>query len=434
MGKRSRLLPLLDGVARLARGRRGSDPTNALLHRVRELTFPGDASDRDECEHALIRLLAAYQGEAGLAPFGELAARWDIDRFLGNVERLGQEEARSPEILAEPIDAPMIVTGMPRSGTSFLHALLAEDPDNQAVRCWQTIYPYPDASARVGASDKRARRVDWQLRSFGLIAPGLSNIHPLDANSPQECTEITAHVFQSLRFDTTHDIPSYRAWLDSRGHRAAYRFHRRFLQHLQRQHGRKRWVLKSPDHVFALNALHQVYPDARMVFVHRDPCRILPSVANLTDVLRAPFARRTDPLKIGRQVLDDWTHGAENMVAEGGNWTYSSPEPFHVHYQQLVARPLETVQRLYRHFGHRLSEAAAERISRLANARPNGGYGKNVYCDASYGLDPDEIRERFRFYVEFFDIAQEGGRSSPPPAERGARTWTPARSDQPVDS
>ena len=138
------------------------------------------------------------------------------------------------------------------------------------------------------------------MRAFERLAPEFRGLHPLDATSPQECSEITAHVFRSLRFDTTYRIPTYRHWLDQASHVPAYRFHRRFLQHLQHQAPGGRWVVKCPEHLFALDAIRAVYPDARLVFVHRDPVKVLLSVAKLTEVLRRPFTRRLDRREIGR--------------------------------------------------------------------------------------------------------------------------------------
>src|SRR5205814_10675678 len=114
-------------------------------------------------------------------------------------------------------------------------------------------------------------------------------LHELSADTPQECTDITAHSFQSLRFENTHHVPSYQAWLDSHGHHEAFRFHRRFLQHLEAQAPGRRWILKSPDHVFALAAIKNVYPDARIIFLHRDPLSVVGSCSTLAELLRRPF-------------------------------------------------------------------------------------------------------------------------------------------------
>ena len=417
MRTRSHLLPILNGVARLLPRRLGTD--GALVAQARALAGP----DEGDLATALAKLLHACAAEADLSEFGCLALHWDISRLLTNLARLRDEESRAPDIRAEAIAAPLVVTGLPRSGTTFLHSLLAEDPASQALRCWQAVYPYPDAGAAEDGS-RRARRVAWQLRSFAMLAPDFRSVHPLDGRSPQECTELTAHVFQSLRFDTTHHVPSYRQWLDTHGHLPAYRFHRRFLQHLQHQGDARRWVLKSPDHVFALDALHAAYPDARVVFVHRDPLKILPSVASLTEVLRAPFTRATDRRQIGRQVLRDWRLGAVRMMAASRHWGFGSPTPFHVHYADIVARPVETIGRLYRHFDMRLDDAAAARMSRLAASRPRGGYGRNVYRAAEYGFDPEALRHIFADYVAHFGIAEETPARPSAETSEGGRFWT----------
>jgi hypothetical protein len=247
---------------------------------------------------------------------------------------------------------------------------------------------------------------------FDMLAPEFRRMHPIDASSPQECSEITAHVFASLRFDTTYHIPSYRRWLDATGHLDAYRFHKRFLQHLQHQAAvAGHWVLKCPDHIFALGALRAVYPDAGVVFVHRDPLAVLASVASLTEVLRRPFTRHVDKLEIGRQDSDRWLAATELMIGATDQEQFEAPV-LHIHYLNLVSDPLKTVATLYRHFGRALDPCAAARISRLVDAKPNGGYGTRRSHLEEYGLDPVVERERYARYVERFGIRPERRTSS----------------------
>jgi hypothetical protein len=325
---------------------------------------------------------------------------------LSNLLRLFDEEQRAPEILAQPIAGPIFISGLPRSWTTFLHSLLAEDPTNLVPRVWQLIHPYPDRNAGSGA-DYRSRRVARQLRFFGLLAPNFRRMHPIDAGSPQECSEITAHIFASLRFDTTYRIPSYRQWLDQTGHFDAYRFHKRFLQHLQDQTaGGGRWVLKCPDHVFALDAIRAVYPDARLVFVHRDPLAVLLSVARLTETLRAPFTRSIDKTEIGRQDSDRWLAATELMIAAAQQQRFAQPI-FHVHYLDLVRDPVATVAALYERFGDELDSGTATRIGRLVEAKPNGGYGAHGSRLEEYGLDAALERERYARYMAHFGIQPE---------------------------
>jgi hypothetical protein len=358
----------------------------------------------------LQNFLRACFEEADLSLFGRIATRWDVVRFLSNLLRFVDEEKRASEILAQPITKPIFVSGLPRSGTTFLHSLLAEDPANLVPRVWQLIHPYPPGTPTL-SPDRRVRRVARQLRLFGLLAPDFRRMHPIDADSPQECSEITAHVFASLRFDTTYRIPSYRRWLDESGHLDAYRFHKRFLQHLQHQTAGGRWVLKCPDHVFALAAIRTVYPDARLVFVHRDPLAVLLSVARLTETLRQPFTRSIDRTEIGCQDSDRWLAATELMIAAAREQGFAEPI-FHVHYLDLVADPVGTMAALYEHFGETLRPEAADRISRLVEAKPNGGYGAHRSRLEDYGLDAALERERYARYMAHFGIQPEARRRS----------------------
>jgi hypothetical protein len=371
-----------------------ADAMVALAQRRSGLRDFGDTSFVGPLRH----LLSMCSEEASLSLVGRMATQWDVVRFLSNLLRFHDAERRDPAILRQPIERPIFIAGLPRSGTTFLHRLLLEDPQNQAPRVWQTIYPYP-----TGRHDTRQRSVARQLRAFERLAPEFRALHPLDAGSPQECSEITAHVFQSLRFDTTYHIPSYRRWLDEAGHAPAYRFHRRFLQHLQHQQPGGQWVVKCPDHLFALPAIRAVYPDARLVFVHRDPVKVLLSVAKLTEVLRRPFTRRLDPHEIGRQESDRWLQGAQQMMAVGDD--AGLPEPvLHVHHNALVADPVGTVDRLYRHFGMALAPGVVTAFGRYDSQRPKGGYAPHHYRFEDHGLEAGAEREKFSGYVARFGI------------------------------
>jgi hypothetical protein len=388
----------------------------SLLARARRDAGFSDLGGSDIVE-PLQRLLDACAREASLSLVGRFALGWDGVRLLSNLLRLRAVEAAQPAILEQPIERPIFITGLPRSGTTFLHRLMMEDPETRAPRVFQTIYPYPDATG----PDRRIRRVNRQLRAFERLAPEFRSLHPLDATSPQECCEITAHVFRSLRFDTTYQIPSYRRWLDEVGHLPAYRFHRRFLQHLQHQEGGGRWVLKCPDHLFALRELRAAYPDARVVFVHRDPVKVLLSLTQLTEVLRRPFTRRIDRARIGREESARWYDGTLRMMQAEAEAPFAEPI-CHVHYLDLITDPVSTVEGVYGHFGLALAPEAAARMGRLVVERPNGGYGQHSYRFKDHGLDAGTERDRFRGYMIQFGIEPEAARSPRAPALALSRT------------
>jgi hypothetical protein len=402
---------------------------DALIALARQRSGLRDFGDMSFVE-PLQRLLTCCNEEASLSLVGRMATRWDVLRFLTNLLRLRDAELRDPAILQEVIERPIFITGLPRSGTTFLHRLLMEDPDNRAPRVWQTIYPYPLAKPGRDGKDPRPTRVARQLQAFEKLAPEFRGLHPLDATSPQECSEITAHVFRSLRFDTTYRIPTYRRWLDDAGHLPAYAFHKRFLQHLQHQsggnQGGRRWVMKCPDHLFALDAIRSTYPDARLVFVHRDPVKVLLSVAKLTEVLRRPFTRRIDSREIGLQESGRWLAGARQMVTVGND--AGLPEPiYHVQYKELVANPVGTVGSLYQHFGLTLAPTAADAIAEYTLRRPNGGYGPRAYRFEDHGLDGTQEREKFRGYMQRFGIEPESDADRRPGAPRATTPHSPAQ-------
>lgn len=393
----------LAGARRRAAANLRSQPASALMRRAVRQTGLQDFGSQS-LEEPLDRLLAALGEEAGLNLFGRLSARWDMLRLLKNNLILRDHERRDASILERPVARPIFVMGLPRSGTTYLHALLAEDQAHAAPRCWQAIYPYPrhPAAGRGAGPD----RVERQFRTFRWLSPEIRKLHPFDARTPQECTELTAHSFASLRFDSSYHIPSYRRWLRAAGHHGAYALHRRFLQHLQGARPR-RWVLKSPDHVFALEALMTTYPDALIVISHRDPLKVLPSVARLTEALRRPFARRVDRRAIGEQVVNDWVAGAQRLRNFEAQRLWPADRVFHVHFGELTRDPVRLVTRLYAHFGIELTPAYRQKLDAAVANNPGGGYGRNVYAFEDFGLRAGEVRERFADYAAQFDVQPE---------------------------
>ncbi len=363
------------------------------LHRAGRKRF----SDTSFVE-PLKQLLCAYDEEAELSLFGRYAARFDVMRCLDNLLRFDAMEEADPTIRSRKIARPLFITGLPRSSTTFLHELLAQDPENAVPLSWQLIYPYP--GRKLFGRDSRRDWVELQFRVFQLSSPGVARLHPLSADKPQECTDITAQVFQSLRFETTHNVPSYQHWIDAHGHDEAFRFHRRFLQHLGAQNPGYRWILKSPDHVFALDAIRSAYPDASIVFLHRDPLSVVASCAKLTELLRRPFTRSLDQRVVGREVADRLVESAERMTdaAESGGI-------LHLYYREVTADPLKAVDAIYHHCGRFLSPVARQRMNHWLARQPPPR--KHRYDLAEFGLEPGSLRERFAGYMRSFAVPRE---------------------------
>jgi hypothetical protein len=377
----------------------------AALKRARREGF-----DDPSFVQPLQRLVASCNAESDLNGLGRNAVKFEIRRSLHNLLEFERRERENPAVLRRPIERPIFITGMPRSGSTFLHRLLVRDPAVAAPLSWRLVHPHPSAAGRLGEILNRAG-VEAQFYLMRLLAPELNSLHQVAAGEPEECTDITAQVFQSLRYDSTYRVPSYQSWLQHHGHVEGYRFHKRFLQHLDAQAPGRRWILKSPDHVFALDDIHVVYPDAHWVFIHRDPVAVLASVARLTEVLRRPFAHSVDLAEIGQQVCADWLDGAQRMMRAAA----ASTSILHLHYREVVSDPQKTVDRLFRHGGHASSGDAAQRMRKWLGNRSNRGHRPRRYNLASFGLDPEALRAQFKPYTDTFGIELEW-----PPKARSA--------------
>ncbi|HJR70685.1 MAG TPA: sulfotransferase, partial [Gammaproteobacteria bacterium] len=223
------------------------------LHRAAQLRAGSSDYGAWNFAEPLDRLLKSYRDEARLTTLGRITARELVVSLLENLLRMEAERAANPEIEQQRIVAPVFIVGLPRTGTTHLHGLLGEDPDNRAPATWEVMFP---AAARTPSGIERARaetgrRLGWANR----LAPEFMHIHPIAPDLPQECIAITAQVFMSIQFHTTHDVHSYQDWLEEAPQALGFDFHRRFLQHLQAKTLKKRWLLKAPGHLFALAGL-----------------------------------------------------------------------------------------------------------------------------------------------------------------------------------
>ncbi|MFQ6006376.1 MAG: sulfotransferase [Woeseia sp.] len=340
-------------------------------------------------------LLDAYTHESELTLTGRIAMREDILQSLMTRLHIHSDRTRYSGIAEAGIDAPIFITGLPRSGTTFLHNLLAEDAGFRTPAGWEVMYPSPPPGARANGSDPRIARAQRRMQQLYWLAPGFRVIHPLNAELPQECIAIASSAFVSDAYPTMCHVPSYQSWLDQADLTPSYEYHRRFLQHLQGGQRNLRWLLKAPAHLFGLRSILEVYPDARIIFMHRDPLEVLPSLANLTLVLRAAFSDRHEPEEIGRELISHWAQGmrrARELVLQLPDRQTRCME---ISYQDLTGQPVDTIARLYRHFGLELDKETLSRMRKYLVDRPKDQFGKHRYSLAQFGLDAGEIERAF---------------------------------------
>jgi hypothetical protein len=296
----------------------------------------------------------------------------------------------------------VFIIGLPRTGTTLLHGLMSEDPDNRVPRTWEVMFPatFPNTEQGIDSARKlTASRLAWANR----LAPQFKTIHPIAPDLPQECIAITAQVFMSIQFHTTHDVPSYETWFERHSQRLGYEFHYRLLQHLEARSPGQRWVLKAPGHLFALDDLLARYPDAKIIQTHRDPLRVMASMASHATVLRRAFSDSANPERIAADWTERWAQALRKFLAIRDR---SAPEQFlDLGYDDIENSPLATVERVYSFLGRRLSDAARAAMSRFLDANPKNKHGVHRYTLAQYGLDRETEMRRFGDYCARFNIA-----------------------------
>ena len=375
----------------------------AAARRATGLTDMGDESFREP----LRLVLQGLEREARLTLVGRLAARGDVVGLLGTRLCLEADRARHPEIAAEEVRRPLFIVGLPRTGSTLLHHLLAQDPGSRVAQAWEVMFPSPPPDTARYASDPRIAKAARQLAWFDALTPDFKAIHPLGAQLALECIAIMSPTFLSPRFHTTYQVPTYQDWHEGQDLGPPYRFHRRFLQQPQWRTPARQWVLKAPAHLFSFEALLETYPDALIVQTHRDPLTVLASVASLTAVLQRAFTDELDPLEIGHEVSRRWTNGLDRAMRLRRSGRVSPDRFFDVHYHEMLRDPLTVVRRIYAHFDIPLTEAASAAMRRFLVENPKDKHGAHRYSLSAFGLDPDDLGRRFKAYREYFGVPRE---------------------------
>jgi hypothetical protein len=355
-------------------------------------------------------LVDSANHEAELNAVGELIVTEQLVTPLANRFAVDAWHAAHPEHGAGPVDAPVFILGLPRTGTTLLSYLLAADPANRSLRRWEAFDavppPRPDAEA---AGDPRIGVARAEMGALYDASPEFRAIHFETAEGPTECVTVLAGDLRSMQYETLANLPSYGEWSDTCHHATAYAHHRRTLQVLGSV-DRGRWVLKSPVHNLALEDLIATYPDARLVVTHRDPSRVVVSLANLVRVLSGlgSDAERTAYqgrrwLRLVELMLDRQAATRDRLGErdrDAGRW-------IDLDYAALAADPMGEAERLYARLGWEMTGAARARMQSYVRDNPQHVHGAHTYRAADFGLDPDELSDRFADYRDRYGVPAE---------------------------
>lgn len=360
----------------------------------------------------LHRLCDGLAADARLNALGVEIAAMDIDRALTSRLQITDWRKRHPEVAAAPVGRPIFIVGQPRTGTTILFDLLAQDPALRPPLTWEVDHPVPLPRPETYTTDPRIAQTQATLEMSEQIVPGLLSHHPMGALVGQECVRMTAGEFCSMIFPTQYRLPNYYRWLlYDADHGPSYRYHRKFLQHLQSgvpgtSCASPRWLLKSPAHLWQLDALVAEYPDALIVQTHRDPLNVISSISALIHHLRRMASDESTIPDCAAQSCEQIVVGLRHAMTLRDSGALDGHQVIDVHFADFMRDPLATIRTLYRRMGRELDPVTDQRMREFLAAHP-GDHGGNRYRWADTGLDAGEVREQVREYQRRYDVPVE---------------------------
>lgn len=350
--------------------------------------------DDDNYREALGVLLESYQRDADLTEFGSKMSRFFLRNAL--VARLLSEASwkQHPRHAEVVIERPIFVTGLPRTGTTVLHRLLTADPAHQGLQMWLAEFPQPRPPRETWPENPVYQQLAASFDQHHEENPDYTGLHFMTADEVEECWQLLRQSLHSVSYETLAHLPTYARWLAQQDWTPSYQRHRRNLQLIGLNDPEKRWVLKNPSHLFALDALFATYPDALVIQCHRPAETIMASMCSLSQHTTAGWSNGFVGAQIGADSLETWSRGLELFDAERAK--HDSAQFLDVDYFEFIADPTGTVENVYRHFGLPYTDSARAAVKAVDDASKQGPRApKHTYSLADYGLTAEQVKERF---------------------------------------
>ena len=374
-----------------------------LVEQACELAGSDDFGDDDTWRDGLARLCDGLVSEARLNDLGVEIAVLDVIRPLTGRLQIVKWRKENPAVAAQPVTRPIFIVGQPRTGTTILFDLLAQDPALRPPLTWEVDNPWPLPRPETYATDPRIAETQASIEMSEQIVPGLLAFHPMGALVGQECVRITAGQFCSMIFPVQYRLPSYSRWLlYEADHQPAYAYHRMFLQHLQ-SGVPGQWLLKSPAHLWQLDALVAEYPDALIVQTHRDPLNVISSISALTHHLRHLASDESSITECAAQSLEEIVVGLERGMKLRDSL---SQRVVDVQFADFIRDPFATIRGVYAELGRELEPVAEQNMRAFLAGHPGDGGGSR-YSWADTGLDAGLVREQVRVYQDCYGVPDE---------------------------
>lgn len=350
--------------------------------------------DEDNYREALGVILESYRREADLTPLGSKICRVYLRSALA--ARLLSQAAftQYPQYADVPVERPIFVTGLPRTGTTALHRLLGADPMHQGLQMWLAEFPQPRPPRHTWESNPVYQQIDAQFAQHHIENPDFMGLHYMTAGEVEECWQLLRQTVHAVAYETLAHIPSYAQWLSKQDWTPTYRRHRQNLQLIGLNDVGKRWVLKNPSHLFALDALMATYPDAIIVQTHRPAEIIMASMCSLAEAATEGWSNAFVGAQLGFDQLETWSRGLELFNAERAK--HDPAQFYDVDYFDFVADPIGTAEEIYSYFDLPLSGSAMLAMEQIhAESKTGPRAPKHSYSLSDYGLTADAVKARF---------------------------------------
>lgn len=356
----------------------------------------------------LKRALESLENEARLNDIGRYIAR---DRMiLHSTNRLlyVADRQRHTEIANEKIVKPVFIIGLPRTGTTILHDILAQDPRSRVPMTWECMFPSPPPNRSTFKTDPRIEKCQATFPDIDQMIPEFKAMHPMGAELSQECVTLMGEAMCTPLFHNQFRVPGYQDWVDNEADFAdVYAFHQRQLQHFQWQCPGDRWMLKTGAHMWGLEHLLNTYPDARIVFTHRDPVKSMTSYASLTSLVRSMGSDEVDKAEIAQ----DWTQRLNKVLNHAMDVRESKISPdakiYEMYFSDFVNNQFNEVEKIYAALDIELSGESADAMRKFIDDNPQDKHGVHSYTAEEYGINPAAVREQFKRYIDTFNLPPE---------------------------
>ncbi len=394
-----------------ARLRQLASPTVTAQDLAALATLLSGVKEQDEAlpAEALVVLMASLKANDELSTDGRAAIHLNIIARMINRLRIQRVLKRHPLIQDERIERPLIVTGLPRTGTTLLQRLLAQDPNSRCLPFWEALQPAPSGDWPPRDADPRIDDAAELIAVTSRKNAKMKSVHATDPESPEECTLLLLNSLVYPAFDQYAHVPEYIDWLRQRSLLPTYQYYVRQLQILQFAHRAEHWVLKAPRHRRYLDILLQVLPTAQIVLTQRDPVKSITSACSLRMTTRSAYQDSVDPLAIGRRAMDKIRDFLEESIEAFDRMRreLDTGQFVDVQYADMMRDPIATVRGIYEALGYTYSDAFETRMRQWLAENPQHKHGVHRYTPEQFGLDRHELFELFKPYYEANGIERE---------------------------